>query len=99
MISYLHQTIYMHTDDGLLTPRPYTLRLSITFFPPSKVSLHKSVEIMSCRLNQGGIIVNIVPKLALFLVRPFSPSYNNTTIWSWVQVVNVVCSIAQVVCV
>ncbi len=81
----------------LLTSRPYTLRLGTTIFPSSKIPLHESVEIMSCRLNQGGIIVDIIPELALFLVSPFPSSHDNAAIWSGIQVIDPMFGVAYVV--
>jgi hypothetical protein len=94
-ISLPHLTIH----GSLLTSRPYALRLSTTIFPPSEMSLHESIEIMSRWLNQGGIIVNIVTKLTFFLVRPFPSPHDDTTIWSGIQVINPVFGVAYVVCV
>ena len=61
--------------------------------------LHGSIEIVSRRLKQGGIVVNVVPKLALFLVRPLPPSDDDAALGSGIQVIDAVRGVPYVICI
>jgi hypothetical protein len=59
-----------------------------TTLPASEVSLHVVVKVRSYFRDQSRVVPVVVPQITVLREGPFPPTYDYTTIWSGIQIVD-----------